>query len=148
MFRPAPGLLALLFALAASLATAAQSLDNLSGGWRLDRPASTFGPGDPGSERLDFVISPAEVTVIKAALSQYVPESVWKLALDGSPPPPPRIGSATQVDDTLVITHARRTETVIHVYRVVGEILRVERTVRWADGRGDFTHTMVYRRIG
>ena len=147
MFRPAPCLLALLFALTAPLAPAAQSLDRLFGSWALDRAASTFGPGDPGAERVQIVLSPTEVGVTRINSNQYIPPSVWILALDGSPPPAPRVGSATQVDDALVITHVRRNETVTHVYRVVGDILRVERAVRWADGKDAFTHTMVYRKI-
>ena len=45
------------------LNTAAQTPNDLNGSWTLDRPASTFGPGDSGAETIDIRMTPEQVIV-------------------------------------------------------------------------------------
>jgi hypothetical protein len=127
---------------------AAQGLEGLAGGWTLDRAVSTFGPGDPGAERIDIALSATEVRVTRFFNGVSDP-SLWELALDGSAPQPPKRGSALVVDGRLVITHERARETVIHRYLVEGDTLRVERSVRVNSSDKDVmapSHVMVFRR--
>src|SRR4051794_28389512 len=110
MLRSVLRFLSLFLILAIPVDGAAQGIDRLAGSWELDRAVSTFGPGDFGAGRLDIALSPQEVTVTKSDFQASIPPSVWILPLDGSSPPPPRIGSALPVDGTLVIKHERRRE--------------------------------------
>jgi hypothetical protein len=147
MSRSVLRLLPLLFALTTPTNAAAQGLDALTGSWALDRAVSTFGPGDPGAERVDIRVWPKEVTVTRIYRDSEGP-SVWTLALDGSEPPPPRTGSALPIDGKLVITHKRAREVVTHVYTVEGNTLFVERSIYTISGdTPDFKHTMVFKRV-
>jgi hypothetical protein len=149
MTVPIRGLLSLLLAVAIPTTIAAQTLEGLPGNWALDRPASTFGPGDPGADRVEIVMSPTDVGVRRFFFGALEP-SVWTLALDGSAPPPPKRGSALVIDGRLVITHERAQEVVTHVYTVEGDTLSVERSIRARSPNGDaapLTHVMVFRRV-
>jgi hypothetical protein len=148
MFRSALWLLPLIPAFVLPTNIAAQGLDDLTGAWALDRSVSTFGPGDPGAERVDILVSPTEVTV-RRIFNPQGPGSVWTLPLDGSTLPPPRDrGSALPVDGKLVITHKRTREVVTHVYTVEGDTLFVERSINTISrDTPDLRHTMVFRRI-
>jgi hypothetical protein len=141
------GLLALALALATPANIAAQGLDGLTGSWALDRAVSTFGPGDPGAERVDILVSATEVRVTR--FFDALPEaSVWTFALDGSAPPPPKRGSALVIDGKLVITQERALEVVTHAYTVEGDTLRVERSIQAKSNRDGqaLKRVMVFRR--
>jgi hypothetical protein len=125
---------------------AAQSLVGLAGSWALDRTASTFGPGDPGADRVDITLSPTEVTVKRFYNGGSPGGSVWQLMLDGTPPPAPRNGSARVIDGKLLITHKRGLEVVTHAYSVDGDAMRVERSIQ-SGASPAFRHTMVFKRI-
>jgi hypothetical protein len=134
------------FALSSSGASA-QSLQELAGGWALDRASSSFGPGDPGADRVEIAFSPTEVTVRRFFNPGSPTGSVWTLPLDGAAPPFPQRGSARVVDgDKLVITHVRAQQLVTHVYTVAGDALTVDRSIQSSDGT-DLKHTMVFKRV-
>ena len=143
------GLLSLVLALIIPTAIAAQALEGLAGHWALDRAASTFGPGDPGADRIEIVVSPTEASVRRFFFGALEP-SVWTLALDGSAPPPPKRGSALVIGGKLVITHERAQQIVTHVYTIVGDTLFVERSIRAKSPNEDaapLTHVMVFRKM-
>lgn len=126
---------------------AAQTPNDLSGSWTLDRPASTFGPGDWGAETIDIRMTPEQVTVSRT-FDQVERPAVWELPLDGSTLPPPRDkGSVQLVDGRLQITFQRLNDVVTYLYTVEGNTLSIERTIQTRSGATpDFMHTMVYRR--
>jgi hypothetical protein len=132
------------------LNSAAQTPNDLNGSWTLDRPASTFGPGDWGAETIDIRMTPEQVMVARSfehAEGPAVP-AVWELPLDGSTLPPPRDkGSAQFVNGKLQITFQRLNEVVTYLYTVEGNTLSIERTIQTQSGaKPDFTHTMIYHR--
>ena len=139
-------LLVLVYALSSGSASA-QSLQESGGGWALDRASSTFGPGDPGADRVEIAFSPTEVSVRRFFNPSSPTGSVWTLPLDGSAPPSPKRGSAVVVDgNKLVITHVRAQQVVTHVYTVAGDALTVDRSIQSADGT-NLKHTMVFKRV-
>ena len=125
--------------------TSAQGVEDLTGSWALDRASSTFGPGDPGADRVDIFVSPTEVRIARF-FAQLPNPSAWTLPLDDSAPPPPKTGSALPVDGRLVITHSRTREIVTHVYWVEDDTLFVERSIHTTNVPG-FKHTMVFKRV-
>jgi hypothetical protein len=131
--------------LSQSVHIGAQQLPGLAGSWVLDRPASTFGPGDPGAERVEFVLSASDVVINRYFASAG--GAVWTFPLDGSPPQPPRVGSAAIVDGKLVVTHRRLRELVTHTYTVQGDTLLIERAITTPKG-APIRHAMIYKRLG
>src|SRR5918993_3326347 len=118
MLRSALRLLPLLVVVypLASSSAAAQSLQELAGRWALDRASSSFGPGDPGADRVEIAFSTTEVTVRRFFNPGSPTGSVWTLPLDGSAPPSPQRGSAVVDGNKLMITHVRAQQVVTHVY--------------------------------
>ena len=137
-------LLLLVVAFAIPTNTSAQGIEDLTGSWALDRASSTFGPGDPGADRVDILVSPTEVRIARS-FAQLPNPSVWTLPLDDSAPPP-KTGSALPVDGRLVITHSRTREIVTHVYWVEDDTLFVERSIHTTNVPG-FKHTMMFKRV-
>jgi hypothetical protein len=138
--------LGLVLTLLAPVNVSAQGDEKLAGTWVIDRNLSSYGPGDPGAERLIIELS-ANHVIVNRVFTQASKPAVWSLPLTGAPPPP-RSGSARVLDGKLVITHDRREQVVIHVYTVKGDTLSVERTIHTKlGGRApDVQHVMVYRR--
>jgi hypothetical protein len=129
--------------------TAAQGLEGLAGSWALDTVASPFEPGD--AVRLDIRFTATEVSVTRIFKESGPPPSELMLALDGSPPLPPKVGSARAIDGKLIITHNRAREVVTHTYAVEGTTLLVERSIQAnaVDGVvAPLKRTIVFRRIG
>jgi hypothetical protein len=131
------------------LFVAAQGLEGLVGGWELDTAVSTFVAGD--AVRLDIRLTPREVSVTRIFKASGPPPSVLTLALDGSAPPPPRVGSARVIDGKLVVTHTRAREVVTHVYTVEGDTLSVERSIQGRNPANaaapPLKHVMVFSKI-
>jgi len=138
-------LASLLLVLNLPVNVAAQQLQGLAGNWALDRLASTFGPGDPGAERVQIVLSGSDVSISRYFASAG--PAVWTLRIDGSTPQPPKVGAAAVIDGKLVVTHQRQRELVTHTYTVEGDTLLIERLLT-APNRTPFRHTMVYKRLG
>jgi hypothetical protein len=140
-------LLAIVF-LALPLSTSAQTLTELNGSWALDRPASTFGPGDWGAAIIDIRVTATQVSISRT-FDEAPGPAVWELPLDGSTLSPPRDkGTAQVVGGRLQITFQRVSEVVTYRYAVEEDTLRIERTIVTRSGVApDFTHTMVYKRV-
>ena len=138
-------LLVVVYPLASSSASA-QSLQELAGRWALDRASSSFGPGDPGADRVEIAFSTTEVTVRRFFNPGSPTGSVWTLPLDGSAPPSPQRGSAVVDGNKLMITHVRAQQVVTHVYTVAGDTLTVDRSIQSADGT-NLKHTMLFKRV-
>jgi hypothetical protein len=141
-----PRLLAIVL-VALLLNTAAQAPAELNGSWTLDRPASTFGPGDSGAAIIDIYLTAQHVSVSRT-FDEVQGPAVWELPLDGSTLPPPRDkGTAQLVGGQLQIMFQRFSEIVMYRYTVEGNTLSIERTIVTRSGAApDFTHTMIYKR--